>query len=111
MKNTFEAQEYTPQPGDLCKVYRALDNIFPVCASVDSMISYCLEDGDIILITSVQYQIEQSCFYVEFIFEGKIYCAHFFEQVFAFDYDKETDCVKKAEANLTTYNFPWVVCD
>ena len=102
-------EKYKPAPGQLCKAFKSYDKIYQKVNSVDALVNYELSPDDIILITKSEYNEELSSYFVEFMYYGKIYYCHFYEQIVFFEDDGES-ILKKAKP-ITSFEFPWVMCD
>jgi len=102
-------KDYQPQPGQLCQVYKCFDNVYPVEDNIRCFIADPLVTGEIIIIVKADYQDELSSFYIEYLRDGRLYYSYFYEQVFYFEMDGYD--VHKAEEPITTFDFPWVICE
>ena len=103
-------ESYKPQSGQLCKTFKHHDKVYQRVDSVDSLVGCSLIPDDIILITKSEYNEDISAYYVEFMHSGKLYYCYFYEQVFFFDQD-DTGDVHKKDKPVTSFDFPWVLCD
>ena len=103
------ANSYKPEPGQLCQVYKDFDNVFPTVDSIDALITDPLTIGEFIIIMKATYQEEFSSFYVEYLREGRVFYSYFYEQVLCFEFNDFG--VNKTEQLISTFDFPWVICE
>ena len=101
----MESYRYTPEQGQLCQTYKGYDAVFPLTDCPESLVSYPLIEGEIIIITKVVYHENISCFY-----DNRLYYTYFYEQVIAYDFNEDGSVVE-IENKLSTFNFPWVTCE
>ena len=106
----MENYSYTPNVGQLCQTYKGYDAVFPISDCPESLVSYPLSVGEIIIITKVVYHESMSSFYIEFLRDNSLYYTYFYEQVVCFEQDDDGEVVKKNELTAT-FNFPWVLCE
>ena len=106
----METYDYQPLPGQLCQTYKGYDPVFPMTDCPESLVAHPLAEGEIIIVTKVVYHENMSSFYIEFLRDNRLYYTYFYEQVIAYDFN-ENGSVVEIEDKLSTFDFPWVLCE
>jgi Tfp pilus assembly protein PilZ len=110
---SFYSKEYKPEPGQLCRTFKGKNSVYSLCKDINCLISVPLEPDEIIMITKVVYHEELASYYVEFMRDGGMYYAYFYEQVMCFMEDSSYDklVMLEEEERHTIFDYPWVICE
>ena len=110
---SFYSKEYKPEPGQLCRTFKGKNSVYSLSSDINCLISVPLEPDEIIMITKVVYHEELSSYYVEFMRDGGMYYAYFYEQVMCFMEDVTVDrlAMLEEEERRSTFDYPWVICE
>ena len=100
---------YKPLAGQLCQVFKGFDNTYPMRNDIDCLVSDPLVQGELVMITKVLYREDFSSYYIEFMRSGQLYYSYFQEQVIFFEMEDHN--VRKCKETITTFDFPWVLCE
>ena len=110
-----KANDYKPQPGQLCKVFKGKDNVYPLKDDVNCLVPVPIAEGDLIMITKSVYHEEASSYYVEFMRDSRIFYTYFYEQIMCYNLADDViyDELLAIEVNerFSTFDYPWVICE
>ena len=110
---SFYSKEYKPKPGQLCRTFKGKNSVYSLSSDINCLISVPLEPDEIIMITKVVYHEQLSSYYVEFMRDGGMQYAYFYEQVMCFMEDVVEDrmAMLEEEERYLTFDYPWVICE
>ena len=112
---SLNTSDYRPKPGQLCRVFKGKDNVYPVKQHASCLVPVPIAEGDLIMITKSVYYEEESAYYVEFIRDSQIFYSYFYEQVmcysFADDIIYDELLAIEEEGRFSTFDYPWVICE
>ena len=114
MYNT-SSSDYKPHPGQLCRVFKGKDNVYPLKQHSSCLVPVPIEEGDVIMITKSVYHEDASSYYVEFMRDSQLFYTYFYEQIMCYSYADDViydELLAIEEENrFSTFNYPWVICE